>query len=90
MSNPHPKPGPGRPTKAASREITRRKLLDASPYAADYLIAVTKGEVTAQRERLDACKYQINQVIGCPATTTSISEPVTVVIEYAKDKAKSE
>ena len=90
MANPHPKAGPGRPSKKAKAAEARRKLIENSPYPADYLVAVTSGKLKKgeiDKDRLDACKYHLNQVLGCAPTQTTITEPVQVVIKYANPPA---
>ena len=64
----------GRKPKSLLRQQTELKIAETSPYAAQYLASVARGEIAkSDPVRVDVCKYIINQDLGMPKQKTELT-----------------
>ena len=75
-------PQRGRPTKAQQRERAMARIITSAPGAADYLGAVSRGDIVGEKMRCATCQYILNQACGSPVPAVGSTEPRKVVIEW--------
>ena len=76
MPNPNPVPltvHPGRKKQTQLHTETIQVLHETAPRATKYLKDVSDGKENPNRERIDVCKYIINQTIGTPTNKTEFT-----------------
>ena len=73
----------GRKPPKTHKQTTEMKLAETGPEAASFLADVATKGMKAPRERIDAAKFIVNQVIGAPVARTQITEPIEIKIRYA-------
>ena len=92
----------GRKAKTVLTRTAAQIIMDAAPYAAQYLMKVVKGEVKRPSlMRVEACKFIINHVLGTPRQKVEMKHtgaPITYqelvqsaekVIKEAEEVAKN-
>ena len=90
MANMHPVPfktHPGRKPKNILRSETMQLLAETSPRAAKYLQGVSDGKELPNRDRIDVCKYIIDQDVGRPTQKTELTGAAggDIVIRIVED-----
>ena len=80
--------GAGRKPCNQNKAAAEQVIKETAPAAAVYLKEIANGERMPDKDRIDVCKYLINQAIGMPKQRQEVTGeeggPLSLIVKYEK------